>query len=310
MEAVEINGKTYLVGLKWFAFDNKEDAKQKQKELGKGSGVLKVSDNLYLVYESPHKEKGYILASGFLDLASGYYYLNLDDGRKWILLKGSDGGILYEGIAKSFEEIEQKHYDLFIGFYDNLGRLKRDEITIQDGKRFRSTAGLDYRVYIAISVIVMIGFGLYMLTQTQPQQAQIQPQQAQLQQPTSPQQQQQEQQSLTFGTLDIDRCFNDFYRKEACDIKVEEKREKEINASCEDVLRKINSLVGKYEGELQWGESRQHGNYHLYSVSFSGGFLKKDLEFVKLIDFESADMKIEGGLLNPVVTIKGVLACK
>lgn len=314
METVKIDGKTYIAGLKWYSFDNKEEAKQKQRELGKGSGILKVSDNLYLVYESP-KSKGYILASGFLDLASGYYYLNLDDGRKWIILKGNDGGILYEGIAKSFDEIEQKHYELFIGFYDSSGKLKREEITIEEGKKFKLAGGLDYKIYIAIFIFaIVIVFGLYLLTdlfnkskQKNISNVKTQPQ------PIPPQQQLPPQQPLTlsFGTLDIDRCFNEFYKSGKCDIKVENKREKEeVDTFCEDVLNSIYLVVSKYKGQLQWGENKQHGNYYLYSVSFSGNFLKKDLEFIKKIDFENAEMKIEGNLLNPVITIAGVLACK
>lgn len=316
MERVKIEGKEYIAGLKWFSFDNKEDALEKKKEIG-NADIIKVSDNLYLVYEKP-KERGIILASGFLHLASGYYYITLDDGRKWILLKGTDGGILYEGAVKEFKDAEERYHDLFLGFYDSSGRIRREEIFISDGKKFKHNGNTQKQVYYIVAgfftfVIVVIA----MLTLKKPKNNMnninvATPEQVNIQQPiNNSSKTEKPKPDFNFGTLNVNACFEEFYKTGKCEINVSEKNRTEPQLTCEEVLNKIYSVAKKYPASaLTWGENKSYEDFYLYSFSISGNFLKKDISFIEKIDFVDGQMIISGGILNPNITISGVLGCK
>lgn len=328
MKRVKIKGKTYIAGLKWYSFDDKERAKEKLQELEYGGILRHKEKDLWMVYGSEEKAKGLILASGFLHLPSGYYYINLEDGSKWILLKGTDGGIVYEDVVKDFQTAEEEHHEFFIGFYDASGKIKREEITIEEGKDFKAFGGRQisftfsgnqipkkHLIAIGISLLVIAGgFFILMSRGNKPIQKQIQvPMQQRLQQAQQLlQNENQKEQSpppsgLSVGNINIKECFENFYKKGKCETKVTGNKQ-EVSTNCKEVLRSLQKLEAR--GTLIWGETKQEGEYSMYSFSLSGDFLMKELKFLSEADFVQGEMKIEGDMFNPQITILGVLACK
>ncbi len=310
MKKVNIKGKTYIAGLKWYSFDDKESAKEKLQELEYG-GILRYKEKgLWMVYGSEEPAKGLILASGFLHLPSGYYYMNLEDGRKWILLKGTDGGIVHEDVVEDFETVEEEHHELFVGFYDASGKIKREEISIIDGRNFKSfgSGQISTKHFIALGIsLLVIAGGLFMLLgggKEKPRQ---------LPQTTPPPQaiQVKEVPALppkpAVGRLNIKECFDRFYKEGKCEVSVSGDRE-EVSTSCQDALRVLQRLSAR--GTLTWGQNQHVGEYSMYSFSFSGDFLMKELEYLLQVDFVQGEMRIEGDIFEPQVVIFGVLACK
>lgn len=311
---VNIKGKTYIAGLKWYSFDNKESAKEKLHELEYG-GILRYKEkDLWMVYGSEEREKGLILASGFLHLPSGYYYMNLEDGRKWILLKGTDGGIVYEDVVEDFKTAEEEHHELFVGFYDASGKIKREEVSISNGKNFKSfgSGQISTKQFIAfgISLLVIVG-GLLMLLGEDKQQPRqlpqtIQPQAVHIQE--EPNQEVPTVSSIpAVGRLNIKECFDRFYKEGKCEVSVSGDRQ-EVSTGCQDALKVLQRLSAR--GTLTWGQNQHAEKYSMYSFSLSGDFLMKELEYLSRVDFVQGEMRIEGDMFNPQVVISGVIVCK
>ncbi len=314
MKKVNIKGKTYIAGLKWYSFDDKESAKEKLQELEYG-GILRYKEkDLWMVYGSEERAKGLILASGFLHLPSGYYYMNLEDGRKWILLKGTDGGIVYEDVVEDFKTAEEEHHELFVGFYDAGGKIKREEISISDGKNFKSfgSGQISAKQFIALGIsLLVIAGGLFMLLGEDKQQPRQLPQATQPQAVHIQEEPNQEVPTVSsipaVGRLNIKECFDRFYKEGKCELSVSGGRQ-EVSTSCQEVLNGLQRLSAR--GTLTWGQNQHAGEYSTYSFSLSGGFLMKELEYLSQVDFVQGEMKIEGDMLNPQVVISGVIACK
>ncbi|MEM3424058.1 MAG: hypothetical protein QXE51_05780 [Nitrososphaeria archaeon] len=328
MEIVKIDGKTYIAGLEWYLFDNKEDATAKQKELG-NANIIKLSNNRYLVYKEPN-EKGYILASGFLHLAPGhYYYMILDDGRKWILLQGNDGSILYDDVVKDFTDAEEKHYELFSSFLDNSGKMQREEIFISDGKKFRKAgkktikltdSEMSIKTYITagISIAIILG-GLYMIydmfMKPKKPAVMVRPQITMAQTQTKPQ----PPPVITLGKLDIKKCFSKYYHTGSCKMTVQDMRVVDPKTKCKDVINKIRKLIDDYSffypnsTSLKWGVSQNTGKFYLYSFSMVGPFLLESIKFLQNVYFENGTMSMSmkgDDILDYSITISGVFACK
>lgn len=312
MKKINIKGKTYIAGLKWYSFDDKESAKEKLQELEYG-GILRYKEkDLWMVYGSEEPAKGLILASGFLHLPSGYYYMNLEDGRKWILLKGTDGGIVYEDVVEDFKTAEEEHHELFVGFYDASGKIKREEISISDGRNFKSfgSGQISTKHFIALGIsLLVIAGGLFMLLgggKEKPRQQTIPPPQA-IQVEEVPIQEEVIPSMPAVGRLNIKECFDRFYKEGKCEVSVSGDRE-EVSTSCQDALKVLQRLSAR--GALIWGQNQHVGEYSMYSFSLSGDFLMKELEYLSQVDFVQGEMRIEGDIFEPQVVISGVLACK
>ncbi|MEM3415532.1 MAG: hypothetical protein QW575_08180 [Thermoproteota archaeon] len=327
MEIVKIEGKKYIAGLEWYSFTNKEDADAKQKELG-NANIIKVSNNRYLVYKEPN-EKGYVLASGFLHLAPGhYYYMILDDGRKWILLQGIDGGILYDDVVKDFVDAEEKHYELFSSFLDNSGKMQREEIFISDGKKFRKAgkktikltdSDMSIKTYITagISIAIILG-GLYMIYDVfmKPKKpaVMVRPQTTITQTQAKPQ----PPPVITLGKfINIEKCFSKYDHTGYCQMTVQDMQVIDPTTKCKDVINKIEKLISTYSfiypnsTSLKWGTSQYTGKFYLYSFSMTGHFLLKSIKFLQDLYFENGTLTIQGkDILKPTITVSGVFACK
>lgn len=311
---VRIDGKSYVADVKWFNFDNIQQAKEKLKELDGVKGIIK-QQGLYLVYEAD--SRGILLATGFLHLASGYYYIKTDEEQYWVLLKGVDGGILLDTVVDKLEEAENKHYNLFLGFYGPDGVLNRIELDIKEGKGFVKTASnlsLPKVFLLGISVLVILILSVILLL---PQKKPPPPPPQPVSTPTleEPLSQPQQLPPLQLGYLSLD-CYDKFFSSFSdCSFQLSSKNmtAQDIDYTCEDALNNIYNIARKTNSSLTWGDHRQEPEgIYLYSFSISGQIPRKKLAIISKYLFENANLEIKGDIQNYTYTVslRGVLGCK
>lgn len=165
MVTIQIDGKNYVAGLKWFTYKDKKDALEKEQEIkenGNFAGIIK-RDEVYLVYESKNKiSEGDILAVGFLHLAGGYYYMLLDDRRFWVFVKGTDGGIIFDKVVNSLEEFEYNNQDLLAGFMGAGGTLSRQEIDISSYEKKKRLLEIDFNLKLDKKKKILLAVSLFL----------------------------------------------------------------------------------------------------------------------------------------------------
>lgn len=308
MEIV-LEGKKFHAGLKWDAFADRKDALEKAedyKDQGYSVFVVKVGDKWQVCVSKSEKLRHPILATGFLHLVYGYYYIPLEKG-VWVFLKGADGTVIHEGVYESLEKFEAENSERVLPFLrDGEGRKK---ISLAEGKNFRRPRQIRpvFLLLPLVGVFFLVVLFVVARAFSEPEvkvRKTAPPAPSAVSQPALP---------PAWGRLDLS-CYEKFYQKAIaegngeCQWELSPSQTERSYPPCESATRKL-MIPG---ASLQWGQVSSYGERGEvlgYSFSLSGEFFAQDIKSLQDLPFTLLKLTISGNASRPQVSLSGVLLC-
>lgn len=300
MHTVELGKKRFVAGLNWENYEDREKALESVKDYredGKVSGFL-TSGDLFLVYSGEKiKEKAYILVSGFLHLPPGAHSLPLPDGRHWLFIKGTDGGVLLDTVlpesdlyAKALEYVDGEINSL------SLEQLREKSLVPYRSADTEKVKKIALGVAAAVLLLMVVYLGTDMLFKKPPKTVAPPPppQQPVVQQP--PPEPPKPPQPVS---IDLYACYENYY--------------KEIPGKCghKPVADYVPcGYLEKVKLPFQYGQvAAFNDSLVYYPVSLAGQFYYTELKPLGRLTFVEEGLSAEIDS-NMNFTLQGVVICR
>ncbi len=335
MNIVELAKNKFVVGLKWYVFDDEQDVKEKVKELKsekKKWKIFKKDDLIFLAVSDQDIKKYKPLAYQILDKEPGLYTVKFDDDNCWIFVKGTDGGILFDEYGNCNEIFRQNESEL----YDYRATLSTFELTkeqlekdiLEKVGKSEEEKGKKRAIIMGVVASAVIIAGILIIKHI----IEVRHQEALARQLAREQALMARNKpkpvkmvaTKQIGKIDIDKCYSEWFAKalyysndtQTCGfIGQQNITEKDLNSldlpNCVKTAKAIYKLA-LYGGlTLTWGAVEQFGKAKILNFKISGVVYKPMAEKFKNYYFVlPAQVSLYGSPSNPVLTLQGGLLCE